>query len=320
MIPDSHQAPLLAAAQSVINAVCNQRMGQMQRAPSSEVDFIASIIENGVGLLESAWQSILAPAITVKVAGIFCHQSPMVNAKGTPPRRTSTQRCELADLLILHSHVTQPGKVFNRAVLIQTKMQNAQGTTSADDPQLWLYDEWPPFSMEGRFDGRVRNFHHDRRSGRYGLLTIRSWKILEPALALSAQSPTCLDLAKFLVEMLYDMDPAQPGRMSLHGRQVYRASTYDWSKTIWDILDVTAKKKLQHMGVKAGNYASPLPSRLGGHFSLMCFHYGKTNFSIQPPKKIAALDGPEEGINLFHVVTDASDTRSSPSILAIPEG
>ena len=56
MIPDSHQAPLLAAAQSVINAVCNQRMGQMQRAPSSEVDFIASIIENGVGLLESAFR------------------------------------------------------------------------------------------------------------------------------------------------------------------------------------------------------------------------------------------------------------------------
>ncbi|MFZ3326642.1 MAG: hypothetical protein WA231_12415 [Methylocella sp.] len=87
----------------------------MRRPPAIEIDFVASLVETGAGFLEAEWQRILAKdGIAVRVAGVFCHQSPMVDIKGKPPHPVPTPRCELADLLVLHSHSRPDGKVFWR--------------------------------------------------------------------------------------------------------------------------------------------------------------------------------------------------------------
>jgi hypothetical protein len=104
MIPPRCEPQLISSANRVISAVCRRRMGAMKRSPGFEVDFLASLIENGVDMLEREWKRVLAPfGIDVGVAGVFCHQSPKVAIHGTPPRRVKTLSCELADLLVLHS-------------------------------------------------------------------------------------------------------------------------------------------------------------------------------------------------------------------------
>jgi hypothetical protein len=89
-------------------------------------------------------------------------------------------------------------------------------------------------------------------SGRYAPVSNSNWKILPPNSPFVAQSAGSLDFGTFLVRMFYDMDPAQPLRTSSHGRQVYHDSPRDWSRTIWDIVEITAQMKLKPMGKEWG--------------------------------------------------------------------
>jgi hypothetical protein len=312
MIPNSFESQLRSSAQQIIARVCQDKMRQMERRPSSEVDFISSLIENGAGLLEHGWKPILAPAkIDVSVAGIFCHQSPKVEIKGPRPRPMKRQSCELADLLVLHSHRTRPNKIYWRGALIQTKMYSSSPLVP-EDPQFWLYDNWPIFSVAARgFDKRNRDFDGDIRSGRYALVSNSDWKILPPNTPLVAQSAGSLDFDTFLVRMLYDMDPAQPSRTSSHGRQVYHKSSKDWSKTIWDIVEVTAKLKLKHMGKEKGLYPGALQTRLGGHVVLGFLTAGPKFFLIPPDLTGGGEEEYEGGMSILHI---ASSTEAELSL------
>ena len=92
-------------------------MGQMIRPPRIEIDFVASLVENGASRLERLWQSAVGASVEVRVGGVFTTQEPDGNCAGdgaAPPVRTNS--CELADLLVLHSHRTAAGKVFRRGV------------------------------------------------------------------------------------------------------------------------------------------------------------------------------------------------------------
>jgi len=236
----------------------------MTRPPRLEIDFVASLIENGADSITKIWQPFLGPNIKVCIAGVFCHQSPMVRIADPPPYPVPTTRCELADLLILHSHLNAASKEYWRAVLMQTKVAGRSLASTPDEPQFWLYEQWPRFSVVSPgFDPRVRDFSLDTRSGRYGIVSNGGWFVSRPVNPLRASSPDVLSLANFLVEMLYDMDPAQPGRVSESGRQVYWASKYDWSPTIWDLLRLTAARALRHKGKRRGLYAGDM-SRMGG--------------------------------------------------------
>jgi hypothetical protein len=271
-----------------------------------EIDFVASLIENGADRITKAWQTIFKRDIKVCVAGVFCHQSPMVRITDPQPYPVPTTRCELADLLILHSHINADGKEYWRAVLMQTKVVAGAAATTPDEPQFWLYDRWPRFAiMSPGFDPRVRDFYVDTRSGRYGLLSNSGWLVSRPANPLRASSPDVLSLANFLVEMLYDMDPAQSGRISESGRQVYRSSKYDWSPTIWDLLRLTAVRALRHKGKKRGLYAGDM-SRMGGQ--VLQLFMGLAGF-VSPPD-LPTIDKPDDddgGINVLVIQTSQSE-------------
>jgi hypothetical protein len=234
---------LISAAQSVVDDVCQKQLGHMMRPPRIEIDFVASLIENGAGELTNAWQLILGPDIKVSVAGVFCHQSPMVRISSTPPYPVPTTRCELADLLILHSHINRAGKEYWRGVLMQTKVVAGSRAIAPDEPQFWLYDKWPRFSISSPgLDPRERDFNGDTRSGQYGLLSNGRWLVAAPSNPLNAASTSVLSFADFLVGMLYDMDPAQPGRTSQFGRQIYQASQYD---CVTDRVGIVANDRAQ---------------------------------------------------------------------------
>jgi hypothetical protein len=299
------QTALISAAQSVVDDVCQKQLGRMKRAPRIEIDFVASLIENGADQITHAWQPIFGRHIKVCVAGVFCHQSPMVRISATPPYPVPTIRCELADLLILHSHINPAGKEYWRGVFMQTKVVAASGVTTPEEPQFWLYDQWPVFSvLSPGFDRRPRDFNADPRSGQYGLLSNGRWLVQPPSNPLSATSTGTMSLAEFLVAVLYDMDPAQPGRTSQFGRQVYQSSQYDWSPTVWDLLRQTALRALRHKGKKHGLYAGDM-SRMGGQVLHLFTDQSGSAF----PPELAGMreSGDDGGVNVLVIQTSQSE-------------
>ena len=233
---------------------------------------------------------------------MFCHQSPMVRFESPPPYPVPKMRCELADLLVLHSHVVPSGKEYWRGVLMQAKVCKSS-PVKADEPQLCLYDRWPRFSIEAPgFNAHLRDFNSDKRSGVYALVSNAGWHVSPPSKSLSVSAPWVYDLGTFLVEMLYDMDPGQPNRTSTFGRQVYRCSQFDWSPTIWELLRNTAIKPLRHKGKTHGNYNRDL-SRLGGGFlQMLDGGYGGTS----SPAREAVFEG-DGGVSILVIRNGPSD-------------
>jgi hypothetical protein len=282
----------------------------MRRPPSVEIDFVSSLVVNGAGLLEAEWRRILATdGILVRVAGVFCHQSPMVDIIGKPPHPVPTLRCELADLLVVHSHSRSDGKVYWRGVLMQAKSHSSR-TVVPEEPQLWLYQNWPTFVITAPgFDQRKRDFSMDQRSGVYALVSNRGWRVLLRATnPLVAHSTGSHDLSEYLVNMLYDTDPAQLGRTSAHGRRIYQNSKKDWSPTIWELMKVTATKALRHKGKMHGLYPRDL-SRLGGGV-LQIMEDVANQRSLAPPG-YGGVEGEEEGdgegISILFIATRSAD-------------
>jgi hypothetical protein len=305
VFPIQIRPALISAAQSVVDDICQKQLGLMKRAPRMEIDYVASLIESGADDLTKKWRPIFGANIKVRVAGIFCHQSPMVLISGSPPYLVPTQKCELADLLILHSHITPAGKEFWRAVLMQTKIDKGSGVIKPDEPQFWLYDKWPDFSIRSRgFDPRDRDFNADPRSGRYGILSNGRWLVMPPFNPLRTTALGVLSLADFLVAMLYDMNPAQPGRTSEFGRQVYRSSRYDWSQTVRDLLRLTAVRALRHKGKKHGLYAGDM-SRMGGEvLQLFTSPFGS---GTPPDETFLPATGGDDGISVLVIQTNQSE-------------
>lgn len=100
--------------------------------------------------------------------------------------------------------------------------------------------------------------------------------------------------------MLYDMDPAQPGRVSESGRQVYRSSKYDWSLTIWDLLRLTAATALRHKGKQRGLYAGDM-SRMGGE--VLHLFMAQAGFTAPPDLPTAAKPDDDGGVNVLVIQT-----------------
>jgi hypothetical protein len=306
LIPYNRRAKLIQVSEDVVQQVCQKQTAIMRRRPSDEIDFVASFVVDGAGLLENKWQTVLAQdQVAVRVAGIFCHQSPMVNitASGNQSHPTLTNRCELADLLVLHSHRRSDHKVFWRGTLMQTK-SSTRDRIVPEEPQLWLYEDWPDFVIAASgFGNGVRDFNRDRRSGLYALVSSNRWVVLPASNPLVANSMGSSRLGVFLVNMLYDMDPAQPGRRSRHGRPVYRNSKYDWSPTIWELVRVTGQKALSHKGKTRGLYHSDL-SRLGGGVLQMMVEDDGHRMTVPPGSRpLEADEGKREGIGILIVET-----------------
>jgi hypothetical protein len=115
------------------------------------------------------------------------------------------------------------------------------------------------------------------------------------------------DFGEFLVDMLYDMDPAQPNRTSSRGRQVYYHSTKDWSPTIWELLEITAAKALRYRGKTKGLYDRDL-SRLGGGVLHMILDTADFYSQMPPGHREELAAAPEgDGISILIIETRSND-------------
>lgn len=256
MFPTDARDSLLTSATSIVNDICSKKMGSMLHSPKREIDFVASLIENGLPLLTKEWSSILFKHnIHISSAGVFCHQRPIVSIYQGPQK---DKRCELADILFVHSHKRGGGRIFRRAALMQVKRAPLGSLSKNELVQYELYHSWPRFQINTRgFNKAPRDFARDQRSGVYGIVDNSDWVVATPSEP-KFQMPGAFSLASFLLGMLYDTDPKQKHRKSTFGRQLYETSRFDWSQTIRELINNSNNSTFRHTGRLYGNYSRPM--------------------------------------------------------------
>lgn len=141
-----------------------------------EPSHIASFVVFGVKALAGAWSPILAQAgIDVRIAGVFCHQSPKVEMQASTNQPVPSGECELGDLLVVHEHESR-GATKRRAILLQAKMSGDTGPAK-NVCQEYLFEHWPDFKITqpAVFDRRYRNVRHNTDGGKYALIEEMPW-------------------------------------------------------------------------------------------------------------------------------------------------
>lgn len=121
-----------------------------RRNPSLSVpeeDYVASLILVALPSIAKAWKPLFQQwNIKIQLTGVFCHQTPKASYQFGSKKVSP----ELADLLIVRKHTDLEHKSRQIAVLIQAKMSdNGEIKLVSNDPQLYLYNSWPSFTLLG---------------------------------------------------------------------------------------------------------------------------------------------------------------------------
>ncbi len=234
MIPSHLINSLATAANTAIDNVL--RTGAPgQTIPTGEMGFVAAVTVGGVYDIATAWNAILQPHnLTVKMNGVFCHQSPKVTFTDSQGHLVS---CELADLLVVVEDYTATA-LRRWASLAQAKMASSRGGQTLSQPgdlrQLDLFLHWPPFTLPGKYAAGQRDFQACAHAGshlncgRYGLISGQpypDWHQQSPAIVMPAGGDK---LGTFLAKMV------ETGQTSF-GREATGVND-DWSRTVDELM------------------------------------------------------------------------------------
>lgn len=263
MIPSSLIPSLASAANTAIDSVL--RVGAPgQATPTGEVGFVAAVTLGGVYGIAAAWQPILHPhGYSVKISGVFCHQSPKATFTDNHGNVVS---CELADLLVVVEDYTGGSLGRRWAALVQAKMAAPGGGQNLTQPgdlrQLDLLSRWPSFRLPRAYPAGGRDFSTCKHAGktidcgRYGLIAKQpnpDWHQQPPAATMPAGGD---QLGTFLANMV------EIGQVGF-GRESTGLGD-DWSRTVDELMTRTYANFF--------NYASGFPGRQKrGHSAFAMF-------------------------------------------------
>lgn len=303
-VPPSTLWAMSKSAQAEITQALAWGAPGMRATPRTEPGLVAAVHLGAVPNIAAAWKAELAPlGATVKLTGVFCHQSPMVtyvNAKG------QGRRCELADLLVVVDSQL-PWFTGRTAVLIQAKMAAGYGTVSPTGisslTQLELYQLWPAFDFEQASYGmKSVNLKHGTdhdRSGTFGVID-RHWRrsgaprwTQHPASPTPSKTTGVPELGKFLASICL----GKPG----YGRNANFASGTAWSKMIDKLLCENQAKMFRHKAILGGNSA---PRSVTAFMQMQAVPpvFAVTGGGTAPPDgQFEVLEGGQTGISTLHV-------------------
>lgn len=223
-----------------------------------EEDCVATLVSDALPRFATRWAALLSPkGIELRVSGVFCHGHPQV-AFGKP-----RQRVELADLLVVHRHVSRR-RSSSRAIQLQAKIsEDGTQRLASNDPQLQLFTHWPPFEfVTGGLAPGLRDLREYGKGSRYALVLAEAAYPEEIQWADKCPWATCeahrfLDGQRSLAKVLGDM------LLGRDGRPVQlRRPRDDWSRTIKELLEVTGTKTYRRVNI--GRTATPRLSTTGG--------------------------------------------------------
>ncbi len=253
-----------------------------------EEDYVATLIRVGTPLLAERWAEVLAPhGVSIRVSGVFCHGRPQVrfDHPGAP--------VELADLLIVHRHMSKSKRSFCRALLIQAKMSD-DGThvLAPTDAQLHLFTTWPDFVFVDRsMDPAVRKLKETGKGSRYALVRKTNdypeyiswpdqspWAEAKPAVLLEGKK----SFAKTLGDMLLGLD----GRPTALVKPAN-----DWSRLIAELLETTGAKTFRRANIRLDPKPRLTDTEFPGELTLFVTH--SQSFTPAPGNLMSLL-----GVNL----------------------
>lgn len=221
-----------------------------QSKPTGEIGFVAAVVIGGVHDIANAWAPLLRPhrlsvSQSVKMSGVFCHQTPRATFTDKSGKSVS---CELADLLVVVEDNTS-GRFDQRwAALIQAKMAAPGGGQTLTQPgdlrQLDLMSRWPLFTLPKNFAPGTRDFTTCKYPGkkldcgRYGLIEgppNPDWHQQAPASVMPVRG---YRLGTFLAHMV---ETGQVG----YGREA-TGDRDDWSRTVDELMKQTYKQRFKY--------------------------------------------------------------------------
>ncbi|MBZ9740684.1 hypothetical protein [Mesorhizobium sp. CO1-1-4] len=295
MIPSRLIKSLATSANTAIDMVLrNGAPGQT--TPTGEVGFVAAVTLGGVYDIAAAWTPILNPhGYSVKISGVFCHQSPKATFTDI---HSNVVSCELADLLVVVEDHTGGSLGRRWAALVQAKMAAIGGgqklTQPGDLRQLDLLTRWPSFSLPSNYTAGKRDFSTCSYAGstldcgRYGLIAKQpnpGWHQQAPAAAMPAGGDR---LGTFLANMV---EVGQVG----YGREATGLGD-DWSQTVDELMTRTHARFFNYASgfpgrQKRGHSALAMPAAVApGPFSPFSYFY----HGGMPPPSGGRPDGPTE--------------------------
>lgn len=265
-IPDRLFGALAAGARE---AVLDAYLSTPHRAGHTrdEIDYLFALIRHGVRGLGAAWTPILTSSkISLRVTGVFCHQTPQAWYRDPTG---GWKRPELADLLLVHEHtelVLKRPVTRRRAVLVQAKLAKC-GVATGTGHQEYLYENWPDFELKGVGANNDRFLRGNRRFAlgdalcRNGLVEDGSvfaspapliwgypmpWSMAAPGRPM--RSAGAEDLGGFLAHMLYLTTPMRGEDAGIPARPFWLSPglpNNHFEVTVEELLTLTAAKTIK---------------------------------------------------------------------------
>lgn len=303
-VPPGTLSAMIKSAQDEITQALAFGSPGMIAIPRTEPGLVAAVHLGAVPRIASAWKAELAPlGATIKLSGVFCHQSPMVtyiDSKG------SVRRCELADLLVVVDS-QMPWFMGRTAVLIQAKMAAAYGTVSPTGvsslTQLELYQRWPAFDFEqAAYRMTAVDIKHGTDhalSGTFGVID-RHWRrsgaprwSQHPASPTPCKTKGFPELGKFLARMCVGV----PG----FGRDANPTAGTAWSNMIEKLLRENQVKMFQHKATLGGVFANRSVKAFMQMQSVPPFFSITSGGAAPPDGEFEVLEDGPTGISMLHI-------------------
>jgi hypothetical protein len=221
-----------------------------------EIDFVVGLLHSGVPVLDRRLRAALRPAgLTCRIAGVYCHGSPIVELDPAG----SGRRCEIADLLVVVVQRGPGGTVISRrAQLQQFKLDGSSGPTPA---QYELYDHWTDFRY---FRAAKRSFQGRRVRGKRPHAGAKFVTVTAcPCGFTDAQVRMPTDPWSSLIEELASLVVGDSGRPFERLSSTTRA--LGWNRVIDDLLRTTACRLYRYQRAH-GNWT--MPARAGARAAL----------------------------------------------------
>jgi len=293
---------------SIVNSVdfivdkCNRLSNNPQ-----EPDFVASLTLKFTPDLFNILK-VVFPKTKFAVTGVFSHQKPLADI-GLPIDP------EIGDILFVYVYTDKNGSEMLNSLLLQAKISTKSTMTvsKAESHQLKLYSEWPEFKYKraGNLNGVKRDIQPKTINDGAQYLLIDN----HPFYGLSGMPGTfpmgCATPSKTLcinndlTSELIDFLKFKAGRAFEANPSV---SKDDWTKMIWDFLNITKAKasKRKNAGI------SSFPRQLTNKFDGCCFFMTETNSIFRDlHREIGNGDGNNHEDEFF------DEENFSPSVIII---
>lgn len=281
-----------------------------------EPDYIADLSLNWISDAARVLEIVLRSKFRVGITGVYCHQKPLADFGSRPAP-------EIGDLLlVLKYQESRSAPIFN-SLLFQAKRSSSANFILGSEElhQLKLYEEWPKFQYKraGHLNNQTRDIHPKRPSTGAKYLLVDSsyigWHGYPMHFPFGCAVPNrSISLTKSFSDEFIDFLTLDSGKVISDKS----SATEDWSKMIWDLLDITKGKcaKRGHSGLGKG-----FPRQTISTMDACYFMAGE-----DPPDYLGSIDnigggrdaGPDQlsedesgGVSVLYVQISATESDES---------